>query len=45
MYMYLCLYAKSWVFHGIQVNTPAAAHVPYPYNGDHAGRRVDVRWW
>jgi hypothetical protein len=27
MYMYLCLYAQSWVFHGIQGNTPGAANV------------------
>ena len=26
MYMYLCLFAESWVFHGIQGNTPGAAH-------------------
>ena len=24
--MYLCLFPKSWVFHGIQGNTPGAAH-------------------
>ena len=26
MYMYLCLFVESWVFHGIQGNTPGAAH-------------------
>ena len=26
MYMYLCLFAESWVFHGIQGNTPGTAH-------------------
>jgi len=36
MYMYLCLFAESWVFHGIQGNTPGAAHA-------HASYRTEVQ--
>ena len=37
MYMYLCLFAKSWVFHGIQGNTPGAAPARLPIRvGAHA---------
>jgi hypothetical protein len=43
MYMYMCLYAKSWVFHGIQVNTPAAAHDQYLLRDARRGRRLRRR--
>jgi hypothetical protein len=41
--MYLCLYTKSWVFHGIQVNTPAAAHGPA--DQEEKGIETSVHLW